>query len=441
MTTSAFNGDAAALVRPEHVHRFAYTDPEVFAAEQERIFGRLWLYVAHESQLKKPGDFVRARMGTLEVVTRHTDGAIHVLHNKCPHRGARLCMADHGNSRVLSCPYHAWTFRSDGTLASVPHSQSYPPDFDRADPRNAMARVPLVDSYRGYVFANLNADAAPLLDHLGEMTETIDNLVDRAPAGEVEICEHSFEVEYRGNWKLHMENAADIFHPTYVHSSSVGPARRSTEVSKLDNGQAREMMMANGFGGDQWEGIQLAGLASGHTYMTSFYDQGVLANSEADPMVSRYRALLAESVGEEKMEQVLGVRRFNNIIYPNFLINALYQQIRVAYPIGPDRTLVKASCFRLVGAPDEMFRRTVRFMTTLSSPASMIFTDDVEMLERCQQGMSEEGSSWINFSRGAHADTVVETPAGEEKTSGVASEMPMRVQFAAWARYMTEEPA
>src|SRR5882724_11930102 len=102
--------DIRGLVRPAHA------DPAVFALERERIFGRLWIYVAHESQLKKPGDFVRTRLAAHEViVTRHTDGKIYVLQNRCPHRGARLCMVDQGASRLFSCPYHAWVFRPDGS--------------------------------------------------------------------------------------------------------------------------------------------------------------------------------------------------------------------------------------------------------------------------------------------------------------------------------------
>jgi len=96
-------GDIRALVRPDHVHRRAYADPQIFAMEQERIFGRLWIYVAHESQLKQPGDFIRTRLSKYEVlVTRHNDGEIYVLHNRCPHRGARLCMTEGGTSRTFS---------------------------------------------------------------------------------------------------------------------------------------------------------------------------------------------------------------------------------------------------------------------------------------------------------------------------------------------------
>ena len=98
------------------------------------------------------------------------------------------------------------------------------------------------------------------------------------------------------------------------------------------------------------------------------------------------------------------MNRFNNIIYPNLIINAQYQQMRVTMPISVDRTLVRIHCFRLKGAPDEMFHRAVRFLTTLGSPASMIFSDDVEMLERCQQGLAKQAGPWVDFSRGLDND-------------------------------------
>src|SRR5882757_2793007 len=307
--------DIRGLVRPDHVHRRAYADAAVFALEQERIFGRLWIYIAHESQLKKPGDFVRTWLAAHEViVTRHSDGQIYVLHNRCPHRGARLCMVDGGSSRLFACPYHAWTFRPDGSLASVPHPKSYPRTFDLADPQNHMQRIAHVASYRGFVFANLGENPGSLADHLGPITDVIDNLVDRAPDGEIEIADSSFTLEYRGNWKLHLENAADIFHPSFVHSSSVMPARRApANASILDQDQTREMLAANGLGYEEWEGIQLNGYAGGHVYMNNIYQKGVLTNQDTDPVAARYKAALTERLGPEKAAHVLGMNRFNNI--------------------------------------------------------------------------------------------------------------------------------
>lgn len=427
------------LVRPDHVHRRAYADPAVFQLEQDRIFGRLWIYVAHESQIKKPGDFVRTRLGPHEVlVTRSEDGQINVLINRCPHRGARLCMVDHGTSRLFSCPYHAWVFRPDGTLSSVPHRQSYPESFDLDDARNHMQRVKQIQTYRGFIFATLNEKPEPLAKHLGPMVEVIDNLCDRAPDGEVEMAESYFSVEYRGNWKLHMENAADIFHPSFVHASSVMPARKApANASILDQDQTREMLLANGFGFKEWEGIQLNGLPGGHAYMTNIYSDGVLVNKDADPVAAQYKAALVAKVGEERTAAILGMNRFNNIVYPNLIINAQYQQMRVATPLAVDRTLVRIYCFKLKGAPDAMFHRAVRFLTTLGSPASMIFSDDVEMLERCQQGLSKDNGPWVDFSRGLDSDR----SDTNGMLSGAASEMPMRVQFQAWVNYLTAEAA
>ena len=228
-----------------------------------------------------------------------------------------------------------------------------------------MQRVEQVQSYRGFVFATLASNPEPLLTHLGRMTDVIDNLVDRSPDGEIEIADSSFTLEYRGNWKLHPENAADIFHPSFVHSSSVMPARRApANASILDQDQTREMLLANGFGNEEWESIQLAGLAGGHTFMTSFYKKGVLVGEDSDPVAARYKKALIARHGAEKVAQILGMTRFNNIVYPNLIINAQYQQMRVTIPISVDRTVVRIHCFRLKGAPDEIFHRAVRFLTT-----------------------------------------------------------------------------
>ncbi|WP_158966950.1 aromatic ring-hydroxylating oxygenase subunit alpha [Chachezhania sediminis] len=428
-----------AMVRPDSVHRRAYADPQIFDLEMQRIYGRQWIYLAHESQLKKPGAFFRTRLAQYEViVTRHTDDKVYVLHNRCPHRGARICMTDSGTSRLLNCPYHAWSFNPDGTLSTVPHRESYPASFDMTDPKYHMERVPHVETYRGFIFATLNPDPRPLLDQIGPMTDIIDNLIDRAPDGEVEIADSSFSLVYKGNWKLHLENAADIFHPTFVHASSVGAARRTPAgKSKMDQDQVRTMLEANGFGKDQWEGIQLKGLANGHTYMTNFYRKGVVAHQAADPVFDRYKAALVAAHGPDKADAVLAVDRFNNIIYPNLVFNAQHQQMRVTVPLSHDTTIIRVHCFRLKGAPDEMFHRAIRFLSTLASPASMIFSDDVEMLERTQAGLDLDPSPWVDFSRGLDTET-----AGEGgQISGVASEMPMRNQFKAWAALMAGEAA
>jgi hypothetical protein len=116
------------------------------------------------------------------------------------------------------------------------------------------------------------------------------------------------------------------------------------------------------------------------------------------------------------------------------LINAQHQQMRITVPLSVDLTLVHVHCFRLKGAPEEMFHRAIRFLTTLGSPASMIFSDDVEMLERCQQGLAKQAGPWINVARGLDKDR----RDSNGNIGGAASELPMRVQFEAWVNYLTQ---
>jgi len=85
------------LVRPDRVHRSVYTDPAIFELEMERIFGRAWLILGHDSQIAAPGDYFTTRMGREPVImSRGRDGAIHVLFNRCMHRGAKLATDDGG---------------------------------------------------------------------------------------------------------------------------------------------------------------------------------------------------------------------------------------------------------------------------------------------------------------------------------------------------------
>src|SRR6185295_9956498 len=83
--------DLRALIRDDRIHRDVFIDPDIFALEMERVFGRLWIFVGYESQVAKPGDFFSTRIGTQSVVmVRHTDGTIRVLYNRCAHRGTRV---------------------------------------------------------------------------------------------------------------------------------------------------------------------------------------------------------------------------------------------------------------------------------------------------------------------------------------------------------------
>ena len=227
--------DIGALVESRRVHRRVYADPEIFELEMERLFGRAWLFSGHDSQVKEPGDFFTTFMGRQPVVvTRHTDGEIYAVHNRCGHRGTQVVAKTSGNADNFVCCYHGWTYRTDGSLLSVPLRQGYADKFDLDDPQRGMVRVPRVDSYRGFIFASLAEEGPGLEDFLGYMTTSFDDMVDRAPEGELEVAGGIIKHTYDGNWKLVLENWCDGLHPNFVHISSVDTARGQSEDAHTD---------------------------------------------------------------------------------------------------------------------------------------------------------------------------------------------------------------
>src|SRR6201988_1739124 len=107
--------DIAILIQPGRVHRRVYADPGIFELEMERIFGRAWLFVGHASQISKPGDYITTELARQPVLmTRHSDGSIKVLFNRCAHRGAKVAPLRSGNAPQLTCCYHGWTYDTDG---------------------------------------------------------------------------------------------------------------------------------------------------------------------------------------------------------------------------------------------------------------------------------------------------------------------------------------
>lgn len=431
--------DPAALLRDGAVHRRVYTDPALFAREQERIFKRLWLYVGHESEIPHPGDFARTVLGPEEVIlVRQADGGIALLHNRCAHRGARIVGDAAGCVKRFSCPYHSWTYRLDGTLLGVPLPGGYGPAGVRGPGRSGLARVPRVASYRGFIFASHAAEGEDLPSFLGELVSALDNMVDRAPAGTLTLAGGRLRLEYRGNWKLFMENATDLLHPGFVHESSVAAARAFPDAATpagSATAQAIDMLLSNGLGVPQWDDVPLHGFAHGHVYMGGFYRRGAIAPERSDAAFTRYRDALAARHGTARTAEILAVDRFNNLIWPTLSVNARFAVVRQVLPLAVDRTVIVSSCFRFDGAPEEMFDLTLQFLNTASSPASMVASDDLEIFERCQRGLADSSVEWIDISRGALHDRAGAAGAVEGRGT---SELAVRGQLAAWQRCLSD---
>ena len=432
----------AQMVRPGRVHRSLYTDPEIFELEMARIFGRAWIYVGHDSQIPRPGDYAATRIGRQPMVmVRHSDGDVRVIHNRCAHRGAMVVGDDHGHAEEFRCCYHGWTYHTDGRIKSVPLNHGYPEHFSTDDPTLAMVAVPRVANYRGFVFASLSETGPTLAEFLGHMTTSLDDMVDRAPDDALELAGGVFKHAYDGNWKLYLENLCDAAHPIFVHQSSIEAARAQDDDAFTDgSGEiAVRQMRQNGAPYSFWENaVGIWTYPNGHSYLGDYHDDEKLVAAKRDPSFREYVDILEAKKGKERAREILEVGRWNSNVYPNLSFMSQFRQLRVIHPISVNRTEVYTYCFRLKGAPEKMFQDTIRFANIVNGTGSPVLTDDLETYGRIGRGLTSEGRDWLEIGRGYASDRPDEFGGVQGKNS--TSEVYIRNMFDAWLGFMTEAP-
>ncbi len=209
--------DLVSIERGE-IDRRIFSDEEIFEREMEQIFGRAWLFLCHESQLKKPGDFFEAPMGRDNVlVVRQKDGGLKGFLNTCMHRGNAVCRAEEGNTKVFMCTYHGWTYGLDGSLIGVPGlEQFYKNSLDRSE--YGLKHVAQLDTYKGFVFATMDPTAPPLPEFLGAAGRLGIELI--AARGDMEVVPGIQKFVINCNWKFTVDNLFDWYHPSITHMSA-----------------------------------------------------------------------------------------------------------------------------------------------------------------------------------------------------------------------------
>ena len=203
-------------------HRI-FTDPDMYQEELEKIFGRTWLMIGHESLLPKPNDFFLTYMGEDPVVlTRDEQGTLHAFLNMCRHRGNRIVRAEIGNAKAFMCPYHGWTYTNDGHLARVPGEQeAYYGKLQRECLGLVEARV---ETYAGIVFATWDPAAPTLEAYLGDARWYLDVLFNRLDCGTEALGPVKWIEPV--NWKTPVDNCSDNYHvPTSHRASMIVQAR------------------------------------------------------------------------------------------------------------------------------------------------------------------------------------------------------------------------
>ena len=424
----------AGLIREDCVHKKVYTDPEVFDLEMERIWNRSWIYVGHDSQVKKPGDYFATSIGRQPVVmTRHKDGKVYVLFNRCSHKGAQVVGDSCGNMPKLRCSYHGYVFDTDGTLLHIPREEGYSgAGFGKGKPESNMQQVPRVDSYHGLVFASLAPDGPDLKTWLSGAAVSIDNLVERSPEGRIEIAGGCFRYLHDSNWKMFVENLNDAMHPMVVHQSSSGTAKRVfDERLKEDDPVPFELEMLAPFT-NNYEFFEKMGLTAwdyGHSVTG-----GKFSIHSAYSPIPGYMDALIGKYGEQKAREILAVNRHNTVVYPSFTLKGAITSIRVVKPVAVDKTVVESWVFRQVGAPEELFQRSITYCNLINSHANLVGPDDYEAYHRLQYGLqTQDGNEWVSQHRHLGEDEVDED--GARHATGT-SDMVFRHQFRTWKDYM-----
>jgi phenylpropionate dioxygenase-like ring-hydroxylating dioxygenase large terminal subunit len=203
-------GEDIAFLGTEPVPAAPYYDPDWYEQERQAVFLRSWIVIGHACELPEPGSFIRRELEFANaslLITRSKDGAVRAFHNACTHRGTRLTEDEEGRRNAFSCPYHMWTFGTDGALISAP-------DFERFHLSKAACALKSValEQCAGLLFVNFAKDPPPLRQWLGGLAEELELLpVARATT----FSEYVYEID--ANWKLTYDNFQENYHLRFIH--------------------------------------------------------------------------------------------------------------------------------------------------------------------------------------------------------------------------------
>jgi len=433
MTTYRNRPDlVAALVRDDRVHRDLYLSEELFALEQEHLFANTWVFLGHASQVPESGDFVSQDIaGRPLLMVRQPDGGVHVLYNRCAHKGTQLVTDECGNTgRFFRCPYHAWTYKLDGAPLGLPLKNGYEgTQLKACESGQGLSVVKNVKVYREFVFVRLSETGPSFEDYFGEVLGAIDNMVDRSPEGKLTVGGGVLRNIVHCNWKMYLENINDTVHPMSTHESATKAAEALWEGHAPTDSKpmAMEQILPFGSGYEFFDKMGGRVFANGHSVL------GVNFSIHSNyAQLPEYEAAMRAAHGEERAAEILQRSPQNSVFYPSLSVKGSPQAIRVIRPLAANRTLIEAWSFRAAGAPELLFERAMSYNRLVFSPMSVVAHDDVHLFESIQQGLRAGGNEWVSLHRNHDP---AETQQATVTTNGT-NELLMRNQFRAWAKSM-----
>ena len=411
------------LAQPDRIAPAMYHDPALFEAELDRIFYRTWIWVAHESELPNPGDFITTTIGRQPViVVRDKTGEINVLQNRCRHRGATVCEAHKGNAKGFTCPYHSWSYALDGTLRALPYGDGYEGVCDKGDLPLVKLRVGV---YQGLIFASFNDAIEPLEDFLGGAKPWIDLFMKQGAGYPIKANgEHKFK--FKGNWKIQLENTTDLYHFPVVHKSWMKSIDDETAA-------AITSFMTS-------EDAFCRALGNGHSLAVLMPELIDLDADDGAPLPERFAPLAAKLAERHAPDEVRRIVRslmgvgFNLNLFPNLALSMAF--FRVLRPISANETEIRHVALAMDGGPDEANRERLRIHEHFQGPFGFGSPDDAEAWERVQRGAHAGPDVPILVNRGLNRET---TAANGEKTAHATDETGMREAYRQWRNMMEQQ--
>ncbi len=412
------------------ISRRIFSDPQIYDAEQERIFARCWLFLAHETQIPNPGDYLTCKMGeTPVIVVRDISGSVRVLINSCRHRGNSVTRNDAGNARTFTCPYHGWCYDLQGkrvppgSLVGVPGIEAY---YDEKIDLDAWGLTPVaqVDSYRGLIFATFDPAAPPLATYLGDFRWFLDLVFDR---GDYAAAPGVVRWRMKCNWKFAADNGiGDNAHAQIAHRSAFIVMERRLGMPKRVVGK-----QIPGF-------TVLTEYGHGVNCLTAVPDGRVNVPTRlSDPVFDHWRT--KADVVERQGPFRASVARYNANIFPNLFI--IDQLLMMRNPISPNETEIRAIALFDRSAPPEVAEAQRRYAFQRFGPAGILEQDDGENWDQATSGsrIRQLRDADLNYEMALGSGTFVNDGQSPPRIESLINEHGQRWFYGSWADTLRAE--
>lgn len=372
-----------------------FTDPAQYQREQENIFkGECWSFVGLEAEVPEPGDFKSTFIGETPVIlTRDADGSLHVVVNRCAHRGALVCRELRGNRPNLECVYHQWAYDLKGNLIGVPFRRGLkgqggmPGDFDMTQHNLRKLRV---ESISGLVFASFSSSVEPCRAFLGAI---VVEHIERIMSKPIEVLGDQRQ-RIRGNWKLYAENTRDPYHASLLHlfHNTFG-LYRSTQTGRSVMDPSKRHSLLYSIAASNDDDADKKAYGDARTFDTEFKLQDM-------------------SLLQGRQEFDDGITLVILAVFPNLVLQQIQNTLAVRQTVtsGADEFELVWTHFGYQDDDAEM--RAIRLkQANLIGPAGLISMEDGEAVEIVQNAIvgEEHAASYIAMGggRAENADHLV----------------------------------